>query len=196
MKKEETYNNEGCGTLAGVLDCFGRPSLAMTSAWGMTDRRLFASVLDCFVPRNDERARDDERVFAGVLDCFVPRNDERARDDERVFAGVLDCFVPRNDERARDDKRVFADVLDCFGRASFAMTRAWRMTGERVFAGVLDCFVPRNDERARDDERLFNCQLIQSCLSSNPVNYLRCSPLRFKSESDKKENKQNQNKLK
>jgi hypothetical protein len=35
----------------------------MTSAWGVTDERLFADVLDCFVPRNDERASDDERVF-------------------------------------------------------------------------------------------------------------------------------------
>jgi hypothetical protein len=62
IKKEETYNNEGCTTLAGILDCF--------------------------VPRNDERASDDggmtgERLFAGVLDCFVPRNDERASDERR-----------------------------------------------------------------------------------------------------------------
>jgi hypothetical protein len=60
MKQEETNNNEGCTTLAGILDCFGRASLAMTSAWGMTDKRLFASVLDCFVPRNDERASDSD----------------------------------------------------------------------------------------------------------------------------------------
>jgi hypothetical protein len=73
----------------------------------MTGERLFADVLDCFVPRNDERASDDggmtgERLFANVLDCFVPRNDECASDDggmagERLFANVLDCFVPRND---------------------------------------------------------------------------------------------------
>jgi hypothetical protein len=92
IKKEGINNNEGCTTLAGVLDCFGRASLAMTG------ERLFAGVLDCFVPRNDERTRDsdnfamtrafamtDKRLFAGVLDCFVPRNDERASDDERVF---------------------------------------------------------------------------------------------------------------
>jgi hypothetical protein len=35
IKKEETYNNEGCTTLAGILDCF--------------------------VPRNDERASDERR---------------------------------------------------------------------------------------------------------------------------------------
>jgi hypothetical protein len=67
-----------------VLDCFGRASLAMTTggghqscssynpvnpdsdnfamtaAWGMTNKRLFAGVLDCFVPRNDERASDSD----------------------------------------------------------------------------------------------------------------------------------------
>jgi hypothetical protein len=83
MKQEGTNNNESCTTLAGILDCFGRASLAMTRARVMTGERLFASVLDCFVPRNDERVSDDERVFSSVLDCFVPRNDERASDSDK-----------------------------------------------------------------------------------------------------------------
>jgi hypothetical protein len=89
-------------------------------------------------------------------------NDERASDDERLFADVLDCFVPRNDERASDD--------------------------ERLFAGVLDCFVPRNDERASDSDNfaMMASGGQQSCSSYNPVNYLRCFPLRFRSDSDKK----------
>jgi hypothetical protein len=69
-------------------------------------------------PDSDNFSMTDKRLFAGVLDCFVPRNDERASDsdnfamtavwgmtDKRLFASVLDCFVPRNDESARDSDK-------------------------------------------------------------------------------------------
>jgi hypothetical protein len=99
-------------------------------------------------------------------------------------------------------------VRDCFGRASLAMTNTRVMTSEcltttntvpslrgtkqsrnmkkdetyhkegcKLIAGILDCF-------GRSSLAMTTGGGQQSCSSSNPVNYLRCFPLRFRSDSD------------
>jgi IS1 family transposase len=122
MKQEETYNDEGSTTLTGVLDCFGRASLAMTRAWGMTSERLFAGILDCF--GRTSLAMTNARVMTSeclTMNSLFPslRGTKQSR--------MMKQEGTYNNEGRRS---LCASILDCFGRASLAMTRARGMTSE------------------------------------------------------------------
>jgi hypothetical protein len=76
MKQEETYNNEGCRTLADILDCFGRASLAMTSEC-LTTNSLFPSLRgtkQSMIMRQTQTNNDEHCLLnnvVGISDCFA-----------------------------------------------------------------------------------------------------------------------------
>jgi hypothetical protein len=190
---------------AGFLHC----CLPRNDERASDDERLFAGILDCFGRASLAMTTGGEHQFCSSFnqtnhssDNFAMTREWRMT-DKRLFAGVLDCFVPRNDERASDDKRLFASILDCFGRASLAMTRECLTTkntvpslrgtkqsrmmkqeetynneGWTTLSGFLDCF-------GRASLAMTTGGKHQSCSSYNPVNYLRCFPFRSRSDSDK-----------
>jgi hypothetical protein len=134
MKQEGINNNEGCTTLAGILDCFGRASLAMTRAWGMTGNECLTTndTVSSLRGTKQYRIMKQEGInnnegcttLADILDCF-----SRASLAMTAGGNVPSLRGTKKSRRMKHEETynnegctTLADILDCFSHSSFAMT--------------------------------------------------------------------------
>jgi hypothetical protein len=151
-----TVLDEGCTTLAGILDCFGRASLAMTREC-LTTKSFVPSLRGTKQSRRKKHAwtyNNDgcwSLFIAGILDCFgrasLAMTSARVMTNECLIMnsrcpslrGTKQSRIMKQEETYNNEGRrsLCAGILDCFGRASLAMTAGGKN----------------------------NCQLIKSCSS-------------------------------